>query len=106
MTINSKIEKVKAGERMPYFVFKNGTNIYDQIISPCFKLLFFGNDKKPYDKLQHYGFTIETFCFNEIPVTLFDDASNFYILLRPDNHISYIGNDIEYCNNLLKKISS
>jgi hypothetical protein len=43
--------------------------------------------------------------FKEIPVSLFGQEENFYILLRPDNHISYIGKDLSICKEFLNKIS-
>jgi hypothetical protein len=48
LTIKSQIEKIKAGDRMPYFVFSDGKEIFDYLEEPVFKLLFFGSgNKKP-----------------------------------------------------------
>ena len=105
LTIASKIHTVKAGDRMPYFVFADGTNIFNYITIPSFKVLFFGSSvNKLLEHPEQLEGKIYTRSFSEIP-TLFGRHSDFYILLRPDNHISYIGKDANSCILLLKKIS-
>ena len=106
LTIKSSIGKVKAGERMPYFVFADGKNIFDYLTEPVFKILFFGSDgNNRFEQLKNIKFQIATFSFSEIPEPLFQRFNNFYILLRPDNYISYIGKDLNSCRMLLEKIS-
>ena len=48
---------------------------------------------------------ITTTTFTEIPKKLFADESEFYILLRPDNHISYIATEIKKIVDFLTKIN-
>lgn len=93
LTIKSSIGKVKAGDRMPYFVFTDGKNIFDYLKAPAFKILFFGNIEQNNVEQLKTESNITTLSFSEIPKSLFGNTSNFYILLRPDNHISYIGKD-------------
>ncbi|HEY9343248.1 MAG TPA: FAD-dependent monooxygenase, partial [Hanamia sp.] len=105
LTIKSKTGKVKAGDRMPYFVFSNGKEIFDYLREPLFKILFFGTyGNNQFEELRNLKFKIATFSFNEIPKKLFGTSHDFYILLRPDNHISYIGKEIHNCDLFLEKI--
>ncbi len=104
LTVKSSVGKVKAGQRMPYFVFRDGTNIYDYIIDPGFKLLFFGKGRGNFEQLQQIKFPVSTFSFTEIPEPFFKTATGFYVLLRPDNHIAYTGKDLQCCIEFFKKI--
>ena len=107
LTVKSSVGKVKAGQRMPYFVFSNGKNIFDYLTDPGFKLLFFGSERKNnFEQLKGIKFPVTSFSFSEIPKALFRNESDFYVLLRPDNHISYIGKDLFRCIEFLGKISS
>lgn len=106
LTITSTIGKIKAGDRMPYYITKEGTDIFDLLATPGFKILFFRRDgQNDFEKLKSIKFPLTTFSFNEIPKKYFGSESEFYILLRPDNHISYIGKNLGRCvgflNNLL-----
>ncbi len=105
MIIKSSVGKVKAGVRMPYFTFANGKQIFNYISEPAFKLLFFG-DKDNSQPITGIHVEIVTKHFEEIPASLFGREKNFYILLRPDNHIAYIGKDLNACKEFLSKISS
>ena len=90
---------------MPYFVFSNGKEIFDYLEEPVFKLLFFGSgNKNQFDDLKELRFRVASFSFDEIPKKRFGLASDFYILLRPDNHISYIGKNIGICLPFLKNL--
>jgi 2-polyprenyl-6-methoxyphenol hydroxylase-like FAD-dependent oxidoreductase len=106
LTLKSSIGKVKAGDRMHYFVFSDGKQIFSYLTDPFFKLLYFGQNEmhKPFFN----GIRIKTtfLSFNEIPTRLFGNESDFYILLRPDNHISYIGKDKDRCRAFIDKISN
>ena len=104
LTMHSAIGKVEAGVRMPYFIFSDGRQILDYLKEPCFKILFFG-DKNKNQQFNYTKIEIASFSFQEIPVSLFGNETNFYILLRPDNHISYIGKELDHCKALLDKIS-
>jgi 2-polyprenyl-6-methoxyphenol hydroxylase-like FAD-dependent oxidoreductase len=94
LSIRSAVGKVKAGDRMPYFVLADGSNSYDYIKKPEFKVLCFGN-------ITTSGLSprIQMIHFHEVPKS-FGHANDFYIVLRPDNHIAYIGNDILQCEKL------
>jgi hypothetical protein len=77
-----------------------------RISLPAFKVVFFGNaENNISQQLIDVKIKMLTFAFNEIPAFLFGNESNFYILLRPDNHISYIGKDLNKCSEMLHKIS-
>ena len=105
LTIKSSVGKIEAGDRMPYFVFADGSDIFDCLTEPAFKLLYFGEQpNNRMEPLKNKKLTVTTLTFTEIPKELFGTASDFYILLRPDNHISYIGKDINCCNSLLETI--
>jgi 2-polyprenyl-6-methoxyphenol hydroxylase-like FAD-dependent oxidoreductase len=104
LTFNSSIGRVKAGDRMPYFIFSDGKQIFEYLSEPTFKILFFGNERNNnFKKLNNLKIQIAMFAFNEIPKPIFKNLSDFYILLRPDNHISYIGKNIDNCSVLLEK---
>lgn len=102
LTSPGSIGKVKAGERMHYFVFADGSHIFSYLTEPVFKLIYFGNNESNTPLLTNINFTISFHSFKEIPAHLFGKATNFYILLRPDNYISYIGKDIEKCREVIK----
>ncbi len=106
LTLTSKVGQVKAGVRMPYFVFSQGKNIFEYLAEPCFKIIFFGEEGK--DSLVDFkdgGLSVLKLTFVEIPRAIFRNNRNFYVLLRPDNHISYIGHDLDKCNGLIKKMT-
>ena len=106
LTIESSIGKVKAGVRMPYFVFADCKQIFDYLNDPTFKILFLGDDECNSNQLfKNLKIKITLHSFKEIPKSLFGTEKNFYILLRPDNHISYIGKDLTKCEEMLNKIS-
>jgi 2-polyprenyl-6-methoxyphenol hydroxylase-like FAD-dependent oxidoreductase len=107
LTVKSQIGKVKAGDRMPYFTFSDGTAVYDYISEPAFKILFFGSQAHNVEQqLEHLKFKVIPLSFPEVPKAVFGNAVNFYILLRPDSHISYLGNDFNKCRKLLDRISN
>lgn len=106
LTVNSSIGKVKAGVRMPYFVFSDGKQIFEYLAEPAFKILFFGNgDGNVTQQVSGIKIKIAVYAFKEIPSSLFGSERNFYILLRPDNHISYIGKDVSKCREFLTTLS-
>jgi hypothetical protein len=106
LIIDSSIGKVEAGVRMPYFIFPDGKQIFDYLSEPCFKIVFFGDEKKnEHQQLSEIKIEKVVYSFRDIPASLFGNESDFYILLRPDNHISYIGKEINKCKELLHKIA-
>jgi 2-polyprenyl-6-methoxyphenol hydroxylase-like FAD-dependent oxidoreductase len=107
LTIKSSVGNIYAGVRMPYFVFKNGKNIFEFLKEPRFKILFFGNDEKAnFQNIIIHFLVVAKFAFSEIPFSIFKAQKNFYVLLRPDNHIAYIGNDINICNKYFSQIET
>ena len=105
LTVQSSVGKVKAGDRMPYFVLANGVNIFDRITKPVFKLLFLGvEDENTFSGFENLKIDIERIAISEIPAFLFGNNTGFYILVRPDNHISYIGKDLNAGLKLLRNI--
>src|SRR5687768_11635942 len=88
--------KVKAGDRMPYFVF-DGKGIYDSLHTPKFHLLTFSNDLET-DQLSNgaiqgeFGSLVQLLVF---PLTsqvgeMFGSDKPFTVLLRPDNYIGFV----------------
>lgn len=107
LTMDSSIGKVKAGVRMPYFIFSDGKTIFDYVTEPAFRILFFGDgEKKGTELFNDIKIRMKVHSFKEIPFSLFGRETDFYILLRPDNHISYIGKDVMRCREILQKIAA
>jgi 2-polyprenyl-6-methoxyphenol hydroxylase-like FAD-dependent oxidoreductase len=107
LTFKSSIGKVKAGDRMHYFEFRDGTSIFQYLKEPVFKLLYFG-EKGQLDiaEIEKMRLNIKVLRFAEIPSKLFGSEKEFYVLLRPDNHVSYIGKSLEECTAFVKLITS
>jgi 2-polyprenyl-6-methoxyphenol hydroxylase-like FAD-dependent oxidoreductase len=102
LTTKSTVGKVKAGDRMHYFVFADGRTIFSYLSEPVFKLLYFGH--QPVENPSNsFGITMNFQSFTEIPASIFGSNTDFYVLVRPDNHISYIGKDITECHKLFNK---
>jgi 2-polyprenyl-6-methoxyphenol hydroxylase-like FAD-dependent oxidoreductase len=105
LTVKSSIGKIKAGDRMHYFVFANNKNIFNYLTAPAFKLLYFGKETIGHP-LENGKMEIDFHAFTEIPGQVFENEHSFYVLVRPDNHVSYIGKDLAVCKRLLDQISS
>ncbi len=105
LTIRSSIANVKAGIRMPHFVFSDGRQILSYLTEPSFKILFFGDKHLNESDELNKIISIISISLTETPKRIFLNEKNFYILLRPDNHISYIGKDIKICKAFLEKIA-
>jgi 2-polyprenyl-6-methoxyphenol hydroxylase and related FAD-dependent oxidoreductases len=106
LTLKSSIGKVKAGDRMHYFVFSNGRSIFSYLKEPYFKLVYFGKNERKEALFQEIKIEIKFYSFHEVPASIFGNEKDFFILLRPDNHISYIGKDIEKCKTFIYNISN
>ncbi|MBB2148084.1 FAD-dependent monooxygenase [Pedobacter gandavensis] len=105
LTVESQVGKVKAGVRMPYFTFSDGKDIFSYLSDPAFKVLFFGTSDRNNFKQDPGGkMTILECVFNEIPAAIFGKEKDFYVLLRPDNHISYLGKDLNRCYQILDSL--
>jgi len=102
--------KVKAGDRMPYFLV-DGRSIYDQLREPKFHLIVF-NDGSAEQAAADDGFDgladVHTVPLYPHIAEIFGTNETFCVLLRPDNYIGYVGKgvDIEGVMDHLKKILS
>ncbi|MEO5776280.1 MAG: FAD-dependent monooxygenase [Flavobacterium sp.] len=105
LTSKSSIGKAKAGDRMHYFVFSDGKSIFSYLAEPVFKLLYFGKNTIQ-NPLDNTGIAMSFHSFTEIPDSVFDNNTDFYVLVRPDNHISYIGKDVAECRSFISKIKA
>jgi 2-polyprenyl-6-methoxyphenol hydroxylase-like FAD-dependent oxidoreductase len=92
--------RVKAGDRMPYFVL-DGTSIYDRLREPKFHLLAFSSDASEHRALKanaesEYAGLIDFngFQFNHDIEERFGTDRAFMVLLRPDNYIGFISGKI------------
>jgi hypothetical protein len=106
LTVRSSVGKVKAGDRMHYFVFSNGKPIFSYLTDASFKLVYFGKNEMKKSVFENTKIKTVLLSFTEIPTSVFGNESDFYVLLRPDNHISYIGRDINKCRDFMDKISA
>lgn len=109
--------KVKAGDRMPYFLV-DGVNMYDKLRHPKFHLVIFSNEEHDYEDLElelgkEYNDLID---LNVIPldprvVEIFGTNQPFKVLLRPDNYIGLLSIDLflndlkSYFNRLMASAS-
>ena len=94
LTLKSAVANISAGDRMPYFQI-NGESIFDKIKNPTYKILYFGNKNNDYlQEIKYSKFELIKLSFAVIPA-IFINQSDFYIVVRPDNYISYIGKDLE-----------
>jgi 2-polyprenyl-6-methoxyphenol hydroxylase-like FAD-dependent oxidoreductase len=91
--------KVKAGDRMPYFLVA-GQSIYDTLRQPKFHWLIFSNIPSDVQalKTELESWDTESVDFNIIPLDpqvaeVFDTNQAFSVLLRPDNYIAFISTE-------------
>jgi hypothetical protein len=92
--------KIKAGDRMPYFLV-DGKSIYDNLHQPNFHLLVFSDAENDFQSLKtdlesQYADLVD---FNAVlldpQVTdIFGTDKSFSVLLRPDNYIGFISPEI------------
>ncbi|MGA9769026.1 MAG: FAD-dependent monooxygenase [Blastocatellia bacterium] len=91
--------KVKAGDRMPYFL-ADGKSIYDRLHQPKFHLLVFSDGEVDFQPLKSeiesgYAGLVD---FDAIPLyphvaEIFGSNKPFSLLLRPDNYLGLISAD-------------
>ena len=88
--------EVKAGDRMPYFLV-DGKDLYDWLKAPTFHLLTFSNNRDAgrgqREEIETGFATVidyHTFALSEEIAEIFGADKPFSVLLRPDNHISFI----------------
>ena len=85
---------VKAGDRLPYFEIE-GASIYDCLREPKFHLItFFDGENKPPETAEN-----DLMDFHELPLSenvaeIFGASQTFSVLLRPDNYIGLITEDV------------
>lgn len=92
--------KVKAGDRMPYFMIA-GRSSHSYLHQPKFHLLIFANGKHQFESIRQsfesvYGDIADqqVFTFEERVREVFGTDEPFVLLLRPDNHIAFLSPDI------------
>ena len=94
LTLESSVAKICAGDRMPYLQI-NGESIFDKLKNPTYKILYFGNKNNDcLQEIKHAKIELVKLSFEVIP-TIFINQSDCYIVVRPDNYISYMGKDLE-----------
>lgn len=96
--------RVKAGDRMPYFLIE-GESVYDKLRQPKFYLLVFSDAE---DSVQNLRTEIENqsaelIDFNALSLNkqareIFGAHDSFIALLRPDNYIGFISNELSSRN--------
>jgi 2-polyprenyl-6-methoxyphenol hydroxylase-like FAD-dependent oxidoreductase len=104
LTIESSVGNIHAGDRMPYCIIEN-KSVFDFLKEPVYKILTFGKAKIEKDFSSRTKIPYELHSFEKIPEQISSRTAACYILLRPDNHISYIGSDLSMCYKYLDKIS-
>lgn len=93
LTLPGNMGSVAAGDRMPNFNVAPGTSVYDQLHAPEYKLVWFG----PTALMEQYDLSDidgKVHKFDNAPDD-FDGEGEFFVVLRPDNHIAYLGDDLE-----------
>lgn len=92
--------KVKAGDRLPYFLL-DGKSVYTKLHEPKFHLLAFhnaqGNDLPVPGEIAHpHAHLVDYHAIGLEPhlTEIFGADSPFIVLLRPDNYIAFISEDI------------
>jgi len=97
LSIESKVKKIEAGDRFPYFRLANGKSIYDYLKGPHY-ILISKNETSNID-IPHFVIQRQ---IEDLPTDIFGESENLMILVRPDNHISYIGSKADEVENFFK----
>lgn len=91
---------IKAGDRMPWFEV-DGVSVYDSLHSPLFHLLIFDDGETempqlPMELMRQWDGLIDIHCFrlDDKMSKIFGTHSAFFIILRPDNYIGLISEDL------------
>ncbi len=96
LSVNHGNFDVSAGDRMPYFEIE-GSSVYDRLREPKFHLLLFSDGRTPIgSNFEELGELADVHSFALYPnvASIFGSDESFAVLLRPDNYIGYIGEDI------------
>ena len=105
--------RVKAGDRMPYFVL-DGTSIYDRLRQPKFHLLVFSSDENEREALKanverEYDGLIDfnSFEFTHDIAEKFGTDRAFTVFLRPDNYIGFLSDKLSFIEveNYLRNVT-
>ncbi len=88
--------RIKAGDRMPYFLI-DGDSVYNKLHAPKFHLLNFTNNEKEEQNLpkkieNEYGNLVNYYHIPlcQIVTEIFGTHRSFTVLIRPDNYIGCI----------------
>jgi 2-polyprenyl-6-methoxyphenol hydroxylase-like FAD-dependent oxidoreductase len=92
--------KVKAGDRLPYFIWE-GASIYDRLREPKFHLLAFSSDENELRALKEEAgrtsrIDFHGFQLNDDIAGLFGAERSFIVFLRPDNYIGFITSKVSF----------
>ena len=97
MSVHEGDFKIKAGDRMPYFLI-DGASIYKKLKSPTFHLIRFSDGQTEISQTEN---PIENALYDEMTfplyphiAELFGCEKSFSVLLRPDNYIAMISEDV------------
>ncbi|MEO6117813.1 MAG: FAD-dependent monooxygenase [Methylotenera sp.] len=100
MRNDNKIFKVKAGDRMPYFLI-DGERVYNRLHQPKFHFLVFSNLPTHFKMLEmelahqyREFFDCSEILLDSKVTEVFGMNTSFVVLLRPDNHIAFISTEI------------
>jgi hypothetical protein len=91
--------KIKAGDRMPYFMV-DGKSIFDFLHEPKFHFLVFSNEPIDFEKLfqtvENYDDLIDcqSFPSDAHVAEIFGAYKQFSLFLRPDNHVGFVSEQI------------
>lgn len=89
--------KVKGGDRMPYFETQ-GANIYEKLKQPKFHLLTFFDGENNFadftEILKNGAIDLHEITLYPNITEIFGASRSFMMLLRPDNYIGLISNDV------------
>jgi 2-polyprenyl-6-methoxyphenol hydroxylase-like FAD-dependent oxidoreductase len=105
---NHGILRVKAGDRMPYFKIDE-KSIYEKLKAPKFHLLAFSDGQNPLPNFTpDITVNVDVHDLSLVPqiAKIFGSDKSFVVLLRPDNYIGFISQDLdlELLRNYLKKL--
>ena len=87
--------RVKAGDRMPYFLV-DGKSVYDRLRQPKFHFLLFSNSRAEFEsvatELEEFSdcVDVDVLPLSQQAMEVFGYESPFCVFLRPDNYIGYI----------------
>lgn len=93
--------KVKAGDRMPYFLIDE-KSVFDRLREPRFHFLVFSNEEinsgELFEEIEKGGRWIDCQRFSTTPpvAEIFGADKPFSLLLRPDNHIAFVSEHVSF----------